>query len=44
MSEWFYIRLAFGITWVVLTGYMTLLLRRSRSGEKALRQVRGGDR
>jgi CcmD family protein len=43
MSEWFYIRLAYGVTWVVLAGYLLLLIRRSRSAEQALRKVRGGD-
>ncbi len=42
MSEWFYIRLAYGLTWFVLAGYTLLLVRRSRSAEEALRQVRGG--
>ena len=31
MSEWFYIRLAFGLTWAVLAGYTWLLVRRSRA-------------
>ena len=43
MSEWFYIRLAYGITWVVLAGYTLLLIRRSRAAEHALRKVRGGN-
>ena len=42
MSEWFYIRLAFGLTWVVLAGYTLVLIRRARSAADALRQVRGG--
>jgi hypothetical protein len=42
MSEWFYIRLAFGLTWVVLAGYMLLLHRRRGAAEQALRDVRGG--
>ena len=42
MSEWFYIRLAYGVTWVVLAGYLWLLFRRSRSAEQALRRLRGG--
>jgi hypothetical protein len=44
MSEWFYIRLAFGLTWVVLAVYTLLLLRRSRSAADALRRLSGGER
>jgi hypothetical protein len=43
MSEWFYIRLAFGLTWIVLAGYTFLLLRRSRSAADALRRSAGGE-
>jgi hypothetical protein len=42
MSEWFYIRLAFGLSWAVLAGYTFLLVRRGRSAADALRQLRGG--
>ena len=42
MSEWFYIRLAFGLTWVVLGGYIFLLHRRRSAAEQALRDLRGG--
>lgn len=46
MSEWFYIRLALGITWAVLGGYMLLLNRRRAAAERALRDAghRGGVR
>jgi CcmD family protein len=46
MSEWFYIRLALGITWAVLGGYMLLLNRRRVAAERALREIgpRGGVR
>lgn len=44
MSEWFYIRLALGITYVVLGGYMLLLNRRRRAAERALREIQGGGR
>jgi hypothetical protein len=43
MSEWFYIRIAYGLTWVVVAGYTLLLLRRGRAAEKALRSMGGGD-
>jgi hypothetical protein len=36
MSEWFYIRLALGITWSALGGYIMLLYRRLRAAERAL--------
>ena len=42
MSEWFYIRLAFGLTWFVLAGYMFLLYRRRGAAEQALRDLGGG--
>ena len=42
MSEWFYIRLAFGLTWIVLAGYTFLLVRRAWSAEDEVRRVRGG--
>jgi hypothetical protein len=39
MSEWFYIRLALGLSWVVIAGY-TLLpapqARRSRAGNREM--------
>lgn len=45
MSEWFYIWLALGITWVVLGGYMLLLNSRRVAAERAVRDVvsRGGE-
>jgi hypothetical protein len=42
MSEWFYIRLALGLTWVVIGGYTLLLHRRRTAAELALREM-GGD-
>ena len=46
MSEWFYVRLALGITWSVLGGYMLLLNRRRITAEKAVRDagLDGGER
>jgi hypothetical protein len=44
MSDWFYISLAVGLTWVVLAAYAFLLLRRSRSAADALRRGSGGER
>lgn len=38
MSEWFYIWLAYGITWTVLGGYMLLLNRRRIAAERANRE------
>jgi hypothetical protein len=42
MSEWFYIRLALGLTWVVLAGYTLLLYRRAVAAEHAIRELGGG--
>lgn len=42
MSEWFYIRIAFALTWAVLIGYTVLLTRRSRAAERALNEFGGG--
>ena len=42
MSEWFYIRFAFGLTWVVLAGYMFLLYRRRVAAEQAIQDLGGG--
>ena len=42
MSEWFYIRLAYGLTWVVLGGYLLLLHRRRSAAERAIREMGGG--
>ncbi|MGH7448701.1 MAG: hypothetical protein ACRELT_14115 [Longimicrobiales bacterium] len=44
MSEWFYIRLALGITYVVLGGYMLVLNRRRVAAERAVREIEGGGR
>jgi hypothetical protein len=41
MSEWFYVRLALGLTYVVLAGYLLLLYRRQRAAEAALRELNG---
>jgi hypothetical protein len=42
MSEWFYIRLALGLAWVVVAGYTLLLHRRRVAAEEAIRDL-GGD-
>ena len=42
MSEWFYIRLAYGLTWVVFAGYLVLLHRRRVAAERALGDIDGG--
>jgi hypothetical protein len=44
MSEWFYIWLAFGLTWVVLGGYSVWLIGRRRVADAALRGSKGGAR
>jgi heme exporter protein D len=44
MSEWFYIWLALGLTWVVLGGYILLLNRRRIAAERALHEFEGGER
>ena len=44
MSEWFYVRLALGLTYVVLAGYVLLLNRRRVAAESALREINGGTR
>ena len=41
MSEWFYVRLALGLTYVVLAGYLLLLFRRRVAAETALRELNG---
>jgi hypothetical protein len=41
MSEWFYIRLALGLAWVVIGGYALLLHRRRVAAELALRGTGG---
>lgn len=43
MSEWFYVRLAYGLAWTVLTGYTVLLLRRRAAAVTALRGTDGGE-
>lgn len=43
MSEWFYIRIAYGVTWVVVAGYTLLLVRRGRAAENALHEQGGGE-
>jgi hypothetical protein len=42
MSEWFYIRLALGVTWAVFAGYILLLNRRRAAAERAIRDIEGG--
>jgi CcmD family protein len=39
MSEWFYVRLALGLTWFVLGGYMVMLFRRRAAAERAIREM-----
>jgi hypothetical protein len=41
MSEWYYIRLAFGLTYFVIAGYALLLLRRRATAEAAVREMGG---
>lgn len=43
MSEWFYIRLALGITWLAIGGYIVLLDRRRRTAERALHRMERGE-
>jgi hypothetical protein len=42
-EQWFYIRLAFGLTWVVIAGYTLLMLRQGRAAEAAVRELGGGE-
>jgi hypothetical protein len=42
MSEWFYIRMAFGLTWLVIAGYALLMHRRRIAAEQAVSELRGG--
>jgi hypothetical protein len=42
MSEWFYIRLAFGLTWATIAVYALLLNQRRLAAERALRETGGG--
>ena len=41
MSEWFYIWLAYGLTWVVLGGYALRLRGRQGAAERGLRHNGG---
>jgi hypothetical protein len=41
MSEWFYIRLALGLTWVVIAGYTFYLHRRRVAAELAIAEMGG---
>ena len=43
MSEWFYVRLALGLTWGVFAATLLLFNRRRIAAERALRDVTGGD-
>jgi hypothetical protein len=43
MSEWFYIRVAYGLTWVVVAGYALIMYRRAVAAEQAVRELGGGD-
>jgi hypothetical protein len=42
MSEWFYIRMAFGLTWLVVAGYALAMHRRRVAAERAISQQDGG--
>jgi hypothetical protein len=42
MSEWFYICLAYGLTWGVVGGYAAWLIGRRKAAEAALRGQNGG--
>jgi hypothetical protein len=42
MSEWFYVRLAFGLTYFVIIGYTLLLHSRRVAAEEAVRELGGG--
>jgi hypothetical protein len=44
MSEWFYIWLAFGLTWAVVGGYAAWLSSRRKDAEAALGGRKGGAR
>jgi hypothetical protein len=47
MSEWFYINLAYGLTWVTLAGYAAYLTRRGTAARAAWRRAdleKGGQR
>jgi len=44
MSEWFYIWLAFGLTWSVLGAYSAWLNARRKAADAALRGRNGGVR
>lgn len=44
MSEWFYIWLAFGLTWGVVGGYAAWIMARRRGAEQGLRGQNGGVR
>lgn len=39
MSEWFYINLAYGLTWATLAGYALYLARRSAMARAAWRRA-----
>jgi len=41
-QQWFYVRLALGLTWVVLAGYTLLLNRRRAAAERAIRELDEG--
>ena len=41
MSEWFYIWLSFGLTWVVVGGYAAWIAVRRAEAERALRTDTG---
>jgi hypothetical protein len=42
VNPWFYIWLAFGLSWTVIGGYTLLLHRRRVAAELALRELGGG--
>jgi hypothetical protein len=41
MSEWFYVRLALGLAWVVVAGYTLHLHRMRVAAEMAMREMGG---
>jgi heme exporter protein CcmD len=43
-NEWFYIWLAFGLTWMVVGGYAVWLRARRTAAETDLRTKKGGQR
>jgi len=42
VSNWFYVGLAYGVTWAVLAGYGVYLVRRRSRAAAALAGLQGG--